>query len=242
MVVTTLDLYERILARLPPPALRDSCNGVLQREVDDIGARLKEVAEAFRRLKEVETAVTQSQQDKGDRRRSTSLMALVSETEGVQRRLSKELKRVGRSFLTCDASAAAAVPSEAAGRLSQGKNKTVSSRSQPASGSDTESDHEEPKDHTSKDWLWELGVNGHGSTTSMSSVTSARTTEASDVQSTETETVMELAKSCLRLVSKESLPLKELKWSASTWPSSSSSAWRRETTTRRLRSRWPKWR
>lgn len=94
----TLDLYERVLARLPPPALSESCNGVLQSEISDVSARLKEVAEAFGRLKEVETAVAQLQQDKDDRRRSASLMALVADTERVQRRLSKQLKRGEGAF------------------------------------------------------------------------------------------------------------------------------------------------
>jgi len=94
---TSPDLYERILARLPPATLHDSCNSVLRREMDDVSARLKEVAEAFGRLTEVETAVTQLQQDKEDRWRSASLMALIADTERVQAILSEQLIRLGHS-------------------------------------------------------------------------------------------------------------------------------------------------
>lgn len=91
-------IHERILARAPPRSLRKSCNGVLQSEISDVSARLREVAEAFRRMKEVEAAVTQLQQDKGDRRRSASLMALIADVGRVQSSLHKKLQLMNCAF------------------------------------------------------------------------------------------------------------------------------------------------
>jgi len=193
MVVETLDLYERILVRLPLTALRDSCNGVLRCEVDDVQARLKETVEAFGRLKEVEAAVTQLQQDKEDRRRSASLMALIADTESVQRRLIKKMKRMGQSLPVGDAAEAVVASGESAGRGSQLKSKADSS-------SETESDDDAARHRKSKKRTEESKDGGQKRETGVSPI-------ASDGQPLG---VLELAQSCLSLVANDSLPLKEL--------------------------------
>lgn len=97
-MVETREVLERILARLPPRALRDSCNGVLLSELDTVRSCLDNVSEAFKKLKEVGEAVTMLQLDKSDRRRSDRLMALVDSTEETQRDTMLALRRMRSVF------------------------------------------------------------------------------------------------------------------------------------------------
>lgn len=93
-----LDLNARIVAHLPPRALRASCYRVLRSEISDVSDRLKEVTAAFGGLKEVEAAVTLLQKAKDDLGRSASLMTLVADAERVQRELASKMGRVKHVF------------------------------------------------------------------------------------------------------------------------------------------------
>lgn len=88
------DLNARIVARLPPAELRQSCCDVFQDEVTEVSDRLRGVMEAMARLKDVEAAVSQLQENKSGRRRSKRLMALVADTERVKSELQSKLRRM----------------------------------------------------------------------------------------------------------------------------------------------------
>lgn len=89
-----VDLNARIVARLPPAELRQSCHDVLRDEATNVSDRLREVVEALGRLNKVEAAVRRLQQGKSDCRRSEGLVAMLTETERIRDELASRLKRM----------------------------------------------------------------------------------------------------------------------------------------------------
>jgi hypothetical protein len=94
VAITMANLNARIVARLPPADLRQSCHDVFRDEVANISDRLREATEAMGRLKKVEAAVSRLQQGKTDYRRSEGLVALVADTESIKSELMSKLHRM----------------------------------------------------------------------------------------------------------------------------------------------------
>jgi hypothetical protein len=95
-----VDLNARIVARLLPAELHQSCHDVFRDEVAKVSDRLRGATEAMGRLKKVEAAVRRLQQGKTDCRRSEGLVVLLVETERVRDELATRLEKMRHASLS----------------------------------------------------------------------------------------------------------------------------------------------